>query len=50
MSLRLLAVIVVAVGSAASEDGLEPLEAVFLRADAALTREKDTLRPPLVAV
>ena len=36
-------------GSAEAEDGLEPLEPVFLRADEALTAEKDKLRPPSIA-
>ena len=40
----------VAIGWAESEDGLEPLEAVFIRADEALTHQKNQLRPPLVAV
>ena len=40
----------VAIGWADAENGLEPLEPVFLRADESLSREKDTLRPPLVAV
>ena len=40
----------VAIGWAESEEGLEPLEAVFIRADEALTHQKNQLRPPLVAV
>ena len=39
----------VVIGSAESEDGLEPLEPVFLRADEALSAEKDKLHPPSVA-
>ena len=41
--------LVVAMGTAEAEDGQEPLEPVFLRADEALTVEKDKLRPPSVA-
>ncbi|HEU4813650.1 MAG TPA: GAF domain-containing protein [Xanthomonadaceae bacterium] len=39
----------VAIGSAEAEDGLEKLEPVFLRADEALSAEKDKLRPPSAA-
>ena len=39
----------VAIGSAESEDGLEPLEPVFLRADEALSAEKDKQHPPPAA-
>lgn len=39
----------VAIGAAESVDGMEPLEPVFLRADEALTAEKDKLHPPGVA-
>ena len=39
----------VAIGAAEAEDGLEPLEPVFLRADEALSTEKDKLRPPSAA-
>lgn len=41
--------LVVAIGEAESEDGLEPLEPVFLRADEALSVEKDKLRPKSAA-
>ena len=39
----------VAIGAAESEDGQEPLEQVFLRADEALSAEKDRQRPAIVA-
>ena len=36
----------VCIGAARAEDGLEPLEPVFLRADEALSEEKSKLHPP----
>ena len=39
----------IAIGAAESVDGMEPLEPVFLRADEALTVEKDKLRPKRAA-